>query len=149
MAWKVLVGFGLLLVVIGLLYLRKPLARLQPEFDVSKLDVPVTAVSTELLLPLKVKNVASRPIRLVGSDGAYCGPGGCFLEIDPIFCEIAPGQTEVVNVRFKSPNEPGKIDCEFLIYLACDYAEEFRFRITGQAVSDAVPKEDDLGAAQH
>lgn len=136
---QVLILAGLLAVATALGY-RWFVAKRSPTFSVSAIEGIQTQVLADAHLRLKVKNPGLSAIRIVGSQGNGCGPGGCVFGIEPDSFDLAPGETREVFVLYKAPPITGPFEKEFIIYSATNTLNEHKLKITGIAVA---PKKKD------
>ncbi|MEM7474098.1 MAG: hypothetical protein AAF483_03840 [Planctomycetota bacterium] len=95
-------------------------------------DLPVGKTKT---VALKIHSPSKQKIRIVGFGGS-CGPLGCTEAFTPETLAIAPGQSQTVEILFKSAAAPGPILCEFTMHYASDTVSSQKFQITGNAIEE-------------
>jgi hypothetical protein len=105
-----------------------------PVIDSSQLTIKQTDTEVEQQLAIRIRNSNWRTIQIVGCQGNGCGPGGCVYGVEPETCDIAPGETKEIFVRYKSPPVAGPFEKEFIIYSATNTLNEHKLKVTGVAV---------------
>jgi hypothetical protein len=123
------------LVIVGVVAWRWYSHQSPPKLDGSKLRDLEMEVLEERYLPVKVCNLGSKSLRIVGVRGTVCEPGGCIFAIKPDTLQLAPGETKEVLVHYKGPPVAGPFQKELIIYSATNTLNEHKLKVTGVAVA--------------